>query len=259
MSAAASTVPAAVGSARPQRRDWRVWFGLATTGLWIFMGFKYIDGVVGWEAFVGQPAEALGGFLEGAFAPLAFLWLVIGFFLQQRELSQNTEAIRDQYEQMRRAAEHAEVQARAISANELHQRQETFLMVADRVSHQLGVTAGLLFMSSQAAGDEPNIDRELASEYWRRLGLGDPEIFSRQLMALHYSLKAEGLSDHDLYWETEIRTRHSNNFLKVFERMIRSAEGCDPDGIIRDAILGSGHGQQYQIIKQSREAGTAEA
>ena len=259
MSAAASTVPAAVESTRPQRRDWRVWFGLATTGLWIFLGIKYIGGVVGWEAFAGLPAEALGGFLEGAFAPLAFLWLVIGFFLQQRELSQNTEAIRGQYEQMRRAAEHAEVQARAISANELHQRQETFLLVADRVSRQLGVTAGLLFMSSQSVGDEPNFDRELLSAHWGRMGSGDPEIFSRKLMALHYSLKADGLSDHDLYWETEIRARHSNNILKVFERMIRSAEGCDPDGIIRDAILGSGHGQLYQIIMQSREPGAPKA
>jgi hypothetical protein len=110
-------------------------------------------------------------------------------------------------------------------------------------------------MSSQSAGDEPNFDRELLSAHWGRLGSGDPEIFSRQLMALHYSLKADGLSDHDLYWETEIRARHSNNILKVFERMIRSAEGCDPDGIIRDAILGSGHGQLYQIIMQSREPG----
>jgi hypothetical protein len=259
MSAAASTASAAVGSAEPQRRDWRVWFGLAATALWIFLGIEYIGGVVGWKAFANQPAEALGGFLEGAFAPLAFLWLVIGFFLQQRELSQNTEAIRGQYEQMRRAAEHAEIQARAISANELHQRQETFLMVADRVSHQLGVSAGLLFMSSQSVGDEPNFDREVVSEFWRRLGLGDPEIFSRQLMALHYSLKADGLSDHDIYWDTEIRTRHSNNFLNVFERMIRSAEGCDPDGIIGDAILGSGHGQLFQIIQKSREARAAEA
>ncbi len=243
MSAAASTVPAAVGPAQPHRRDWRVWFGLATTGLWLFLGFAYIDGVVGWAEFVNQPAEALGGFLEGAFAPLAFLWLVIGFFLQQRELSRNTEAIRAQYGEMRRAAEHAEIQARAISANALHQHQETFLMVADRVSHQLGAIA----------------DPERTKEYWRRLGSGDPEVFSRQLMALHFSLKSNGLSDYDLHWGTEIRTRHSNDILKVFERMIRSAEGCDPDGIIRGAILGSGHGQLYQFIKDSREAGASEA
>ena len=41
--------------------------------------------------------ETLGNFLEGAFAPLAFLWLVIGYFLQKKELVQNTTAIKMQY------------------------------------------------------------------------------------------------------------------------------------------------------------------
>ena len=121
-----------------EARDWRVWFGLAATFLWLLLGYLYIDTNVGWENLAREPADALGSFLEGAFAPLAFLWLVIGFFIQQRELRSNNQAIQRQSEQMRRAAEQAEIQARAISANELHQRQETFLMVADRVHRQLG-------------------------------------------------------------------------------------------------------------------------
>ena len=103
------------------KRDWRIWFGVASTAFWLWLGLLYIGLVVGWGDFVTQPAESLGGFLEGAFAPLAFLWLVIGFFLQQRELRNNNEAIRAQYEQMRRAAESAEIQARAIQDNALHQ------------------------------------------------------------------------------------------------------------------------------------------
>ena len=68
-------------------RDWRLAFGLGITAAWIVMGLLYIANVVGWLDFVRQSAPDLGGFLEGAFAPLAFLWLVIGFFLQQRQLS----------------------------------------------------------------------------------------------------------------------------------------------------------------------------
>ena len=75
-------------------RDWRIWFGVASTVFWLWLGLLYIAIVVGWSNFISQPADSLGGFLEGAFAPLAFLWLVIGFFLQQRELRQNNEAIR---------------------------------------------------------------------------------------------------------------------------------------------------------------------
>lgn len=38
----------------------------------------------------------LGDFLAGVFAPLAFLWLVVGYFQQSKEISQNTEALAQQ-------------------------------------------------------------------------------------------------------------------------------------------------------------------
>ena len=85
-------------------RDWRLAFSLALTAVWLFLGFLYISSIVGWLPFVRQSAPALGGFLEGAFAPLAFLWLVVGFFLQQKQLSENTAAIEKQYEAMQRTA-----------------------------------------------------------------------------------------------------------------------------------------------------------
>ena len=64
--------------------DWRTWFGLVVTSSWLLLGYIYIRTTVGWEAFTVLPADELGNFLEGAFAPLAFLWLVIGYFIQQR-------------------------------------------------------------------------------------------------------------------------------------------------------------------------------
>jgi len=42
---------------------------------------------------VQLPTADIGSFLEGAFAPLAFLWLVIGHFMQQREIASPTKAI----------------------------------------------------------------------------------------------------------------------------------------------------------------------
>ena len=65
--------------------DWRIFMGLSLTILWLGTGFTYIASSIGWLAFAQLPAEELGSFLEGAFAPLAFLWLVIGYFLQQQE------------------------------------------------------------------------------------------------------------------------------------------------------------------------------
>ncbi|WP_286876829.1 MULTISPECIES: hypothetical protein [Pantoea] len=42
----------------------------------------------------------LGDFLAGAFSPLAFLWLILGYMQQQKELQQNTEALRIQAKEL---------------------------------------------------------------------------------------------------------------------------------------------------------------
>lgn len=236
-------------------RDWRIWFGLASTVFWLWLGLLYIALVVGWEEFVRQPAESLGGFLEGAFAPLAFLWLVIGFFLQQRELRQNNLAIHAQYEQMRRTAENAEIQAVAIRANALHQQQETTLLLADRVHKQLGAVVGLLWMSSQFVEQNPDApSEELVADLWSRLGSGDPEGFARQFMSLYYRNAADPSVVHDLFFGTEIRARHSDTITRTFERLLEKVRECDPDGLIEDALLGSAHGTLYGMIQRHREA-----
>jgi len=243
----------AAGSAPRERRDWRLWFGIASTLFWLWLGYLYVSTNVGWSAFVRQPADALGSFLEGAFAPLAFLWLVIGFFLQQRELRQNNDAIRLQYTEMKRTAENAEIQSRAIAANELHQRQETLLLVADRVHRQLGAVEGLLWMSSQGPGTgQGEASEEYVQELWGRLGQGDPEAFSRQFMGLYFRTRSDPQATYDLFFGSEIRTRHSETILHNYGRLLRSAQGCDPEGIITDALLGSGHGMIYQIIQEQK-------
>ena len=61
--------------------DWRVAFGLILTTVWITTGCIYLFAKVGWGNFVDLPTADIGSFLEGAFAPLAFLWLVIGHFM----------------------------------------------------------------------------------------------------------------------------------------------------------------------------------
>lgn len=59
------------------------------------------------EDFLTLQLNALGDFLAGTFAPLALLWLVIGYFQQGDELRQNSRALLLQAEELRQAAEHA--------------------------------------------------------------------------------------------------------------------------------------------------------
>lgn len=240
-----------------RRRDWRLWLGMGLTALWIGLGVHYIWQVVGWQRFLTQPADGIGGFLEGGFAPLAFLWLVIGFFLQQHELHENTEGIRLQYAEMRRSAEQAEVQARAIQANEMHARQDTFMEIAEMVRRQLGSIVGMLYMSSQSQITQLSFigDSEIG-RMWSQINMGDPEVFSREMLMLNFNPPENTPDPWDLFYSTPIRTRHCRNFIRIFERLLQEATECDPSGIIRDAILGSAHGNLYHRMLEHREKRT---
>jgi hypothetical protein len=193
----------------------------------------------------------LGQFLEGAFAPLAFLWLVIGQFQQQRELMENNRAIQRQFEVMQRTAEHAEIQARAVSANELHARQDTFIELAALVQRQCSAALGLLYGSSQGPAGNGRVPSAEFAELWRAHGSGDPEVFARAMFGLMFAGTDE--TPYELYYGTPVRTRHTENVYRAFTRLLRNAADCDPDGMITDALLGSALGRVYRTIEQQRE------
>jgi len=232
--------------------NWRIWFGLGLTLIWILLGVAYISANIGWSEFVRLPAEGMGNFLEGAFAPLAFLWLVIGYFLQYKELEQNTAALRSQAVEISRSAEQAVIQSANLAASEIHARQEAFLQIAQSVRGQLGSIAGLLFISSQGVGNGEGgtVTPEEQAELFSAQGRGiDNEAFSRRLLTTHISLDdpAEQL---DLFYGTEVRARHTNNFIFTFERLCDRAAGVDAENMIVDALRASGHGFLFRIMKR---------
>ncbi|HYE70956.1 MAG TPA: hypothetical protein VD932_05460 [Aquabacterium sp.] len=52
------------------------------------------------DTFKGMTLNEIGDFLGGSFGPLAFFWLVLGFFQQGIELRQNSEALRLQVKEL---------------------------------------------------------------------------------------------------------------------------------------------------------------
>ncbi|MDO5612066.1 MAG: hypothetical protein Q4G14_02355 [Paracoccus sp. (in: a-proteobacteria)] len=78
----------------------------------------------------------LGDFLAGAFAPIAFLWLVLGFFQQGRELQNSSESLRHQVKEMEEATnaarEQAEAQRQAIDVAKLSEDRRRQLDLEDR-------------------------------------------------------------------------------------------------------------------------------
>jgi hypothetical protein len=229
--------------------DWRIWLGLGITTAWLVLGTIYLSATIGWDDFVRLPVAELGNFLEGAFAPLAFLWLVIGYFLQKKELEQNTEALRAQAEEIQRSAEQAVIQSEKMAASEVHARQDTFLQVAKSVRGQLGSIGGFLYISSYGATGDGSVTPEELSRLFTLQSSEEPEVFSRRLLERHIQLD-DPQKQFDLFYGTPVRARHSNNFIFTFERLMRRAQEVDPDNMIRDSLLASGHGFVYNIAKR---------
>ena len=232
--------------------DWLIWFGLVITIGWLLMLWMYVANTIGWANIGSAPIEQVGNFLEGAFAPLAFLWLVIGYFLQKKELMQNTDAIKMQYVEIQKSADQAEIQAQAIKASEVHARRQSFLQVAESVKQQLGGISAFLFLSSQG-GQQDNglVTEEQIGELWGTLNSTDPEGFSRSLLRIRFT---QGVNySYKLLYGTPIRTRHCENFIFNFERLISVSDEADDTGMLRDALLGTAHGRLYNWMLEYRE------
>ena len=177
---------------------------------------------------------------------------MIGYFLQKKELMQNTNAIKMQYIEIQKSAAQAEIQSQAIKASELHARKESFLRIAESVKQQLGAIVGFLYLSSQASGGGGIVSQDKISDLWTAMNQNDPEVFSRSMMQIHF-LNGENYA-YKLLYGTAIRTRHSENFIFNMERLIRAADECDDDGMIRDSLLGSAHGFIYDKMTTFRDS-----
>jgi hypothetical protein len=238
-------------------RNTHVQVGLLLTALWLGAGLFYTVATMGWSGFLRLPLGDLGDFLDGAFAPLAFLWLVLGLFLQQRELVANNRAIQRQFEIMQRTAEHAEIQTRAIAANELHARQDTFIDVAKLVANQLEVIAGMLFLSSQGSIGDGVVSDEEIDAMFSRLSSGESSVFSRRMILMRFKV-AEPRDAWPLFYGTPIRKQHCETYISSFERLLRSAAACDPEGMIVDALHGSAQGRLHRLMCEMRDLPPAE-
>ncbi|QFU76453.1 hypothetical protein EY643_12725 [Halioglobus maricola] len=216
--------------------DWRIAFGLVITTAWITAGLFYLLGIVGWTNFLYLPTADIGSFLEGAFAPLAFFWLVIGHFMQQKEIAANTRAISIQEQSARRL--------------EVHSQRDSYFKLHELVQDQLGSIAGFHYMSVCGPTGTGAITAEEFSSTRNQAAGSDPAIFIRKMIALTVSQRENPEELHETLFGTAIRQRHSDNFARTFEKLFGSAQAVDTDEMIADALLNaSAAGIFYRIIQ----------
>lgn len=96
--------------------------GVVFSAAWFaVVGWKLADMQCGIRAL---SLNEFGDFLAGAIAPVAFVWLVLGYFQQGKELGQNTESLKMQAEELRVTAQSTQALAeQSADANEIA-RQE---------------------------------------------------------------------------------------------------------------------------------------
>lgn len=124
----------------------RMQIGLLVTAL-------YAGGVVAlvasrWPCVKAMPLNELGDFAAGAAGPIAFLWLVLGYFQQGDELTLNTRALNDQKEELRQSVLAQESLASAM-------REQNALTA--RIAHSDGLRRKRLI--------QPAFSLEIASLY----------------------------------------------------------------------------------------------
>lgn len=222
-------------------RKWLLGLGVGLTTVWLLGGIIYIVFLDGWMSFVDTGADAIGGFLEGFFAPLAFLWLVIGLFIQQRELASNTEALKQ-------TNLNSEKQTEVLEATELRARQSAFFQIAENVRRQSGNLAGLIVRSLMTKQGEHIVSDEEMIEHWMDHQHGQYEIFPGLLTDPGEQFSEAGLSQFDIYYGTEERAQSSTEYIKSFRGLIQLARDCDDDGTIVRTITQTPHGQVYAAM-----------
>ena len=69
----------------------------------------------------------------------------------------------------------------------------------------------------------------------------------------------DALEAWKLFYGTPIRKQHCENYIRSFERLLRSAAGCDPENMIVDALHGNAQGRLYRVMCELRDAPPADA
>jgi hypothetical protein len=109
-------------------------FGIALTALWLVSGILILAIGAQWHGGL-RPGEWANVF-SGLFAPVAFLWLVLGFVQQGQELKLSTQALMLQVEELKNTVQHqgelvaisrqqVDAQLRQLLADEDARRQAT--------------------------------------------------------------------------------------------------------------------------------------
>lgn len=220
----------------------RTRFGIGLTFLFLLAAVAYVGVFVGLRQFFNSDIGEVGDFVGGILAPIALLWLVIGYFQQGEELNQNTNALKQQYEELKRAAEQAERQSEAISANEQHARRDTFLRMSDLAVHELSNICKKVCAQLFAKDLMRSINESYASGY--------KEIYFERIER-YYEV---GPENFQLFAEKHPEyVKDIDRYLARFTWLLNQAALADPEGNLEELLRHAPVGEACRVFNKVRK------
>ena len=114
----------------------------------------YLAGIVllvcfKWNASQKLGLNEVGDFLAGVFGPIAFLWLVLGYIQQGRELKLSSEALRMQVEELKNSGEQY---AHLVAVGREQNSAQIAANNYERVRYEKSMNAHILFYPGESIG-----------------------------------------------------------------------------------------------------------
>lgn len=217
---------------------WGMAFAWLITVLWIIAGALYVKLNDGWQFFVRLQPNDLGSWFSGLFAPLAFFWLIVGYYLQRQELYLQRKELRLQREETSRLATEAERQAKAIEAAELHARRDTFLAIYEVAIEQLTQLCDLI--------SSWHVDGLRRKQCWQQFQAGNRAEFFELIIQLT-------VQGRDKQFKENVEKVMNGWYLvhqycERFEWLLDEASACDPSKKIRQLCETSAAANAYRML-----------
>ncbi|WP_156383713.1 hypothetical protein [Pseudoxanthomonas sp. Root65] len=114
-----------------------------------------------WPELAAADASKIGGFLGGVFSPVAFLWLVLGYFQQGQELRQNTRALELQAEELKHSVQH---QAELVEVTRSQLQAEISRLEQEQERLTQAAKPKLRFLSGGASSSGSRIEARLIGQ-----------------------------------------------------------------------------------------------
>ena len=184
-----------------------------------------------WSDLPGMSLNNIGDFLAGAFAPLAFLWLVIGYFLQAIELKQNSESLMQQSEEMKNSVG-------ASRMNVLNQSIEVFRYELSRICHDLNMIK---------CGEQYIINSE---SFWRQYMDGNVNIFAKKLIArkevMSLQIPLSIIGEEDIVYDRYKKFAFA--YVSLFSKFMHDLSLLDESGVFAEVFKASPFSEVREIL-----------